>query len=302
MDYFIAHWPILLGGILLGGGVGLLTGLFGAGGGFIITPALNIFLGFPMGMAVGTSAFQVLGASTFAMYHQMEKGRRLTGLKVALHVVIGVPLGSWMGGMMVERLKAMPNWNVNGHSVPAVNFALLVAFLLLLVSISSWLIYDNFIRRRDGNDDESDHVGVLAKLAVPPVLRYPSIVSGEFSGTLLVLIGLVMGFVSSLLGVGGGVIMMPILFYLVGQNTKSAAKTSVMLIFATGLFATVFHVLHGNVRYPMVAALILGAFFGTRGGVAIQKRISAKSLRKYFAFIVLAAAIMVSVKLAMKIL
>ena len=95
--------------------------------------------------------------------------------------------------------------------------------------------------------------------------------------------------------------MMPILFYLVGQNTKSAAQTSVMLIFVTGLFATVFHVIHGNVDYPMVAALICGAFFGTRLGVAIQKKISGKSLRKYFAFVVLAAAVMVGVKLVLKI-
>ena len=298
MDYFFAHWLTLLGGVLLGGSVGVLTGLFGAGGGFVITPALNIFLGFPMGLAVGTSACQVLGASSLALYHQKDK--KFSGLKVALHVVIGVPLGAWIGGLMVERLKAMPNWTINGHSVPAVNLALLVVFLLLLFSISSWLIYDNFVRRKD--EDESGHIGVFAKFAAPPVCRYPSIVAGEFSAPLLVVIGFIMGFVSSLLGVGGGVIMMPILFYLVGQDTKSAAKTSVMLIFATGLFSTIFHVAHGNVNYPMVAALITGAFFGTRGGVALQKMMTGKSLRRYFAFVVLAAAVMVGVKLVLKII
>ena len=300
MDFVLEHWGMLSGGVALGCAVGVLTGLFGAGGGFIITPALNIFLGFPMGLAVGTSACQVLGASTFAMYHQMEK--RLNGVKVAMHVAIGVPLGSWIGGLMVEHLKTIPDLTVNGQSVSAVNFVLLVIFLVLLVSISSWLIYDNFVRRKHDSDDESGHVGVFARFSIPPFLRYPTINSGPFSASLLVLIGFVMGCVSSLLGVGGGVIMMPILFYLVGQNTKSAAQTSVMLIFVTGLFATVFHVIHGNVDYPMVGALIFGAFFGTRLGVAIQKKISGKSLRKYFAFVVLAAALMVGIKLLLKIL
>lgn len=106
-----------------------------------------------------------------------------------------------------------------------------------------------------------------------------------------------MGFLSGLLGIGGGVIMMPMLYYVIGQQAKFAVKTSLMLILMSGLFATISHAMAHNIDYFMVMFLIPGAFFGSRIGAMINKRISSKSLRKYFAFVVLAAMIMVVVKL-----
>ena len=106
-----------------------------------------------------------------------------------------------------------------------------------------------------------------------------------------------MGFMSGLLGIGGGVIMMPMLFYIIGQETKYATLTSTMLIFISGLFATFFHAMHNNINYILVVALITGAFFGTKTGVKIHKKISGKSIRKYFAFVVLFAALMVIYKI-----
>jgi uncharacterized membrane protein YfcA len=74
-----------------------------------------------------------------------------------------------------------------------------------------------------------------------------------------------------------------------------------MLVFISGFFATVSHAMEGNVDYLLVIFLVAGAFFGTRSGAAIQKKISGKSIRKYFAFVVLAAVLMVFYKLYMMI-
>ena len=89
------------------------------------------------------------------------------------------------------------------------------------------------------------------------------------------------------------------LFYLIGQEVKNAAQTSTILIFMSGLFSSFFHAANGNIVYITVIVLMTGAFFGTKLGAKIQKDISGKSIRKYFAFVVLAAAFLVVYKLYM---
>jgi uncharacterized membrane protein YfcA len=109
MDYIIANWTYF-SGAFLGFAVGILTGLFGAGGGFIITPALNIFLGLPMNLAVGTSACQVLGAASFTFINNFDK--RMPGLKLALIIGIGIPLGVIAGTKTVTRLHALGSMTI----------------------------------------------------------------------------------------------------------------------------------------------------------------------------------------------
>ena len=121
---------------------------------------------------------------------------------------------------------------------------------------------------------------------------------GEFSIPVLALLGVAVGFLSGLLGIGGGVVLMPALYYLVGQSTKSAIITSAMLVFVSGLCGTILHAFDSNIDYALAAALIFGAFFGARIGCALQAKLNAPSLRKYFAFVVLAAWAMVMWKLA----
>lgn len=296
MDYIVAHWLTLMGGAFLGLAVGVLTGLFGAGGGFIITPALNIFLGLPMNLAVGTSACQVLGAASFTFFHNFDK--KMRGVKLALIIGIGIPLGVFLGTRTVDRFKGLPPVEILGKTLNAVDFILLAIFAGLLFFISLWMLIDSFwLRRHHNEEDELKHIGLLTKLPIPPYVHCETIPAKKVSTLLLVSIGFIMGFLSGLLGIGGGVIMMPLLFYIIGQQAKFAVKTSVMLILMSGFFATISHAFAHNIDYYMVIFLIPGAFFGSRIGLAIHNRISSKSLRKYFAFVVLGAMIMVVVKL-----
>ncbi|MCF6176068.1 MAG: sulfite exporter TauE/SafE family protein [Victivallaceae bacterium] len=295
INYIVNNWLQLSGGLILGLGVGMLTGIFGAGGGFIITPALNIFLGVPMNIAVGTSSCQVLGASGFAIFHNLDK--KMKGIKVALLIGLGIPFGSYLGTLVIDRWKNLEPIVVNGKAVDALNFILLIIFAVFLSLIAGWLLFDNFVLKKGKPDNESNHVGLLSKVSIPPLIICETIPHAPFSIPLLVVIGLFMGFLSGLLGIGGGVIMMPMLFYIIGQETKYAILTSTMLIFISGLFATFFHAMHNNINYTLVATLITGAFFGTKAGVKIHKKISGKSIRQYFAFVVLLAAAMVIYKI-----
>ncbi|MHB9139869.1 MAG: TSUP family transporter, partial [Victivallaceae bacterium] len=249
IDFIINHWSMLLGCTLLGSCVGILTGFFGAGGGFIVTPALNIFLGLEMNFAVGTSACQVLGTSAFSLYHSVD--RRLMGSRIALFMALGIPAGTYSGFYIVQTLKDKAAWHILGRTVDPVNFILLSVFAVFLIAIACWLIYDNFILRKESGDDESSHVGLFFHLKLFPVIKFRTIPAGEFSATVLILLGVFIGFMSGLLGIGGGVILLPALFYLVGQSTKYAALTGTMLVFVSSGFATVFHAAGHNINYPM---------------------------------------------------
>jgi uncharacterized membrane protein YfcA len=280
-------------GVILGILTGFLTGLFGAGGGFILTPALNIFLGLPYDIAIGTSSCLVLGSSSMALYHHFD--RRMHGVRIAFLAGIGIPFGSFLGVKLVEHVGSLNDIILAGHSLPARQFLFTAIFCGFLVLIASWLLLDNFYLRRGRSDDH--HTGYLAWIRIKPLVSCDTIPSGPFSAPVLMLLGILVGFLGGFLGVGGGVIMMPLLFYVVGQETKYAARTSTMLVFMTSLMATVLHASHGNVRYLLFAFLFGGAFIGVRIGVAVQHKLGGKSIRKYFAFVVLAAAVMVVIKL-----
>lgn len=288
-------YGITIGGGLLGFGVGILTGFFGAGGGFILTPVLNIVLGLPMNMAVGTSACQVLAASSFSLWHHLNN--RWLGIRIAAWMGAGVPFGVWLGSRLVQHLKGLGPMMVADRPVPAVDFILLVVFTVFLGLVTVWLLLDNFILRRGREDESEQPRGILNEVWFPPMVHFRTVPSGPFSGPVLTLLGLATGCLSGLLGIGGGVVIIPILFYLVGQEIKAATLTSTVLVLMTGLFATLVHARAGNIHWPLAACLVTGAFFGTRLGARLQNRATGKQLRQYFAFVVLAATLMVAGKL-----
>lgn len=299
VQYLMVYYPMLIGAFFLGGGVGALTGIFGAGGGFIVTPVLNIFLGLPMNMAVGTSSFQVMGASFFSLCRHLD--RRFLGVRVASCMAFGIVPGVFLGARLVGWLTDLPVITVNGRELAAVNLILSLIFAVFLLLIAGWFFYDNFLLRHDVDRQQERRMGLLVRVRIPPMITFRTIPFGEFSIVVLLLLGVLMGFLAGLLGIGGGVVMIPVLYYLVGQDTKNAARTGTMLVFLAGLFSTISHGMKGNIDYILSLFLIAGAFFGTKIGVIIHKRISDHSLRKYYTFVVLAAAIMVVVNLAIKI-
>jgi hypothetical protein len=294
-DYLTAHWLILSGGVLLGFLLGFMTGLFGAGGGFILTPVLNIFLGLPMNLAVGTSSCQMLGSSAFSIYHHFDK--RLLGIRVAIIMGLGIPAGSALGVYTVKLLTRFPAITVLGRELNTVNFILLLFFAVFLTLISLFLILDNFYLNKNKEENDSSHKGLLADMQIFPLVKFRTIPHGKFSASMLVLIGFIVGFISGLLGIGGGVIILPILYYLVGQETKYAALTGTMLILASCFFSSVGHAFNHNINYVLALILLTGAFFGTKFGADMQKKVSGKSIRKYFTLIVMTAALLVIGKL-----
>lgn len=278
--------------MIIGCAVGALTGFFGAGGGFILTPVLNICLGLPMNIAVGTSACQITGSSAVALLGRLD--RRLLGMRVALCLALGIPAGAWCGSILVNRFKNMQPWHIGGTAVSPVDFTLLSVFALLLFLLAVLMFFKSF-----GKDQEGTEVreGLLFRLRIPPTFRFRTIPAGKFSMPVMAVLGIMSGFLSGLLGIGGGVVLLPMLFFLVGQETKAATQTSLILVFLSGLFSTFFHAVDSNIDYPLAAALFFGGFFGARTGSRLHAVSSDAVIKKGFAFVVLGAWLLVVFKL-----
>jgi len=280
-----------LGALLIGTGVGILTGMFGVGGGFLITPLLNVLLGIPMPIAVGTGAMQILGVSTAGLYRRRKEN--LTDYKMALVLFGGNFVGVRLGAATLGWLGSLGNLSVHGEQVPAVEFIVLWIFFVLLAAIAAWLWYDTSRNK----EEESAQVGLFAHIHIPPYTDFPTLDHPRLSLVVMSYFGLALGFLTGLLGIGGGVILVPALIYLVGMRTHRAAATSLALIWLSSFVATITHSLRGNTDLLLAIPLLLGGSAGLQLGVNLCSKLGGAQLRRYFTFVVLAAMLMVAAKL-----
>ncbi len=283
---------MIVGALLIGAGIGVLTGLFGVGGGFLITPILNIVLGVPMPIAVGTGALQILGVTTSGLYARRKEAK--TDYKMAIMLFGGNFVGVSLGADALTALGRMGQWTIRGQDVAAVDVVILFVFLVLLSAITLYLIYDS---RRKGADGE-DRPGWLSKVRLPPYTAFQTLGQGRLSIIALTTMGLVLGFLTGLLGIGGGVILVPALLYLVGMPMHSVSATSLAMVWLTSFLATITHARLGNTDLALAIPLLVGGTIGVQFGASLCIRLRAQVLQRYFSLVVLAAALIVAIKLA----
>lgn len=281
---------VYLGALAIGAGVGILTGMFGVGGGFLITPLLNIFLGVPISIAVGTGVMQILGVSTAGIYRR--RGEGLIDYKVATILFGGNYVGVRLGARALSSLDALGSIPLGGRQAPAGEVYTLFIFTFLLISIMAWMFYDT-----SRSPTEEPRQGLFARLHLPPYTRLPSVGEAPLSISVLAYLGLAIGFLTGLLGIGGGVILLPVLVYLVGMRTHCAAATSLVIIWLTSLVATITHSLAGNTDLLLACPLLVGGSVGLQVGVNLCNRTGGARLRRYFCFVILAAVVLILAKL-----
>jgi uncharacterized membrane protein YfcA len=280
-----------LGALLIGSLVGVLTGLFGVGGGFLITPLLNIVLGVPMQIAVGTSAVQILGVSTSALYDRRYAEK--PALKMAIVLFGGNFVGVQLGVALLGYLAKLGNLRFGEHMIAVVDLALLLVFLPLLIGIAWWLYHDT----RKNPKSPVMRVGWFSKLRLPPYTKFPGLESPQLSIIVMVYFGLCLGVLTGLLGIGGGVLLLPSLVYLVGLRTRRAISTSLLMVWLTSIVAVVTQTLAGNVHLELAIPLLVGGAVGVRVGSRLCVHLSGTWLRRSFVYVVLLAAVLVAYKL-----
>jgi hypothetical protein len=281
---------LLLGAFALSLAIGILAGLFGVGGGFLLTPLLNIVLGLPMPLVAGTGSLQILSVSTSGLYARRHEKR--TDFKMALMLFGGNMAGAQLGVATLRWLSSLGTLTMRGQQVTVVDFAVLWVFLILLVLIALWMWWDT-----SRTTCEEPTSGLFARLPLPPLTRFDSLDGGRLSIIVMSYFGLALGFMAGLLGVGGGVIMVPGLIYLVGMRTHRATATSMAMVWLTSFAAIISHALAGNINLTLAIPLLVGGSLGVQVGVALSGKLGGRHIRRYFTFVVLAAVLLVAGRL-----
>ena len=265
----------------LGGVVGFLSGMFGVGGGFLITPLL-FFIGIPPVIAVATGANQVVASSISGVLAQLR--RRAVDLRMGAVLTVGGFAGSGLGGLVFDLMTRLGQIDLFVQ-LSYVLFLGLVGGMMLQESVRSLLR----ARRPGVAQIRRAHVHSWVH-GMPLKMKFR--VSGLYISVIPpLLVGLVVGFLSAIMGVGGGFIMVPAMIYLLGMPTKVVVGTSLFQIIFVTAFTTLMHALnHHSVDMLLALLLIIGGVVGAQFGARVGVRLKAEQLRILLALLVLAVA------------
>jgi len=258
-----------------------------------MVPALIILLGVEVPTVVDTVLAAILATSSFSMLRR--RGSKTVDLKLALIISAGSIIGVILGQRLLDALDNMPALVVMGRRQQAANYIVLWAFVVLLVWIAGYLAFDY---KRSGGRRPGKRVGAFAKIKLWPVVQFGSLEEPELPVWPLVLMGLIVGVLTGLMGIGG-VIMLPALVYLAGQRTVKAAGTSLVLVWVSSLTAVILNTKDGNIDMCLLLTLITGGVAGAYFGTHVGLKITGPKLRFYFIFVVIAAICGIGYKLAL---
>ncbi|MBP1805329.1 sulfite exporter TauE/SafE family protein [Rubellimicrobium aerolatum] len=264
---------LLLG---LGGLVGVLSGMFGVGGGFLITPLLFL-VGIPPAVAVATSANQIVASSFSALLTHLQ--RRTVDMWMGTVLLMGGLLGSALGVMAFNLLRSLGQVDLLVR-LCYVAFLGTVGGLMLLESVRAvW-------RTRSGQIPQRRRHSWVHALPFKTRFR----VSGLYISVIPpILVGVFVGLLSAIMGVGGGFILVPAMIYLLGMPTKVVVGTSTFQIIFLTAFTTLLHATtNQTVDVVLALLLIVGGVIGAQVGAQIGTRLKPELLRLLLALLVLA--------------
>ena len=272
---------VLLG---LGGLVGILSGMFGVGGGFLMTPLL-FFIGIPPAVAVATEANQIVASSFSGVLAHVK--RKTVDFKMGGVLLIGGLIGAALGVVVFNYLK----------SLGQVDLLVKLCYVLFLGVVGSLMFAESLRALR-----KSKQVAVAKPRkkrgsvhVLPFKMRFR--VSGLYISIIPpIVVGVAVGVLAAIMGVGGGFVMVPAMIYLLGMPTKVVVGTSLFQIIFVTAFTTMLHATT-NYTVDMVLAvlLLIGGVIGAQFGTMIGAKLKAEQLRILLALMVL----LVCAKLAM---
>ncbi|MEO7634999.1 MAG: sulfite exporter TauE/SafE family protein [Sphingomicrobium sp.] len=273
--------------IALGFLVGVLSGMFGVGGGFLTTPLL-IFYGIPPTVAVASAATQITGASVSGVMVHLRRGG--VDLKMGLVMIGGGLAGSLVGAGLFRLLQA------NGQIDVAIGFM----YVIILGGIGGLMLKDALVAldyvKAPAADDKPRHNRWVASLP----LRWRFTSSGLYLSPVAPLVlGFVAGILTVFLGIGGGFILVPAMIYLLRMPTRVVIGTSLIMVLAVSAATTMVHaVTTRGVDIVLAALLLVGGVVGAQYGALLTLRVKPDLLRLALSIIILLVALRMALGLA----
>ena len=264
--------------------VGVLSGLFGVGGGFLMTPFL-IFLGIPPTYAVPNEANNILGTSISGSTTHYLKGT--LDYKMGLMIVVGGVAGTILGIITFSYFK----------DIGKINIVISLAYMYILAIIGTIML----VQGVSEIDRVRKKVIIKNKLhshywihGLPFRMRFKKSKLYESIFTPII-IGLLVGYLAAIMGVGGAFILVPAMIYIIGMPTKLIPGTSLFVTIFISAIVTVLHAFHyGSIDLMLVMVLILGSILGVQIGQKLGEKVDSSQFKAILAFLLLLVGIAIA--------
>ncbi len=264
--------------------VGILSGLFGVGGGFLMTPFL-IFLGVPPIYAVPNEASNILGTSVSGSTTHYLKGT--LDYKMGLMIVIGGTVGTILGIITFSYFK----------DIGKINIVISLAYMYILAILGTFML----IQGVSEIDKARKKITERKKLhkhywihGLPLRMRFKKSKLYESAFTPII-IGLIVGFIAAIMGIGGAFILVPAMIYIIGMPTRLIPGTSLFVTIFVSAIVTILHALnYGTIDLILVSVLILGSIIGVQFGQKIGEKIDSSEFKTILAILLLLVGIAIA--------
>ena len=283
---------IFIASIFIGLCAGLITGCIGAGGGFVIAPAL-MSAGIRGILAVGTDLFHIFAKAIMGSVIHRKLGN--VNVPLALWFLVGAIVGATGGGLINRKL-----YEIN----PVLSDAFITTiYVLMLGSLGIYALTD-FLRARKTSSDDDIHGGQLEgsemrslakrlqSFNLPPMITFDQgLVPGgrRISAWFLILSGGLVGFAASIMGVGGGFLTFPIFVYMLGVSSVTTVGTDIFqIVFTAGYAAISQYAIYGFIFYTLAMGMLLGSLVGIQIGALVTKVVKGITIRGFYAMAVIA--------------
>ncbi len=269
---------IILG---LGGFVGLLSGIFGVGGGFLMTPLLIMF-GIPPTVAAASDSNQIVGASTSGTLAHWRLGN--VDFKMGILLLAGGIIGGTLGVQVIKILRAMGN----------ADFLINITYVIMLGGVGAYMFWESLqgLKKSDAPQHEEEkpvkESGYAKALASLPFQTDFEKSGVRISALLPLIFGTLVGVLAAIMGVGGGFIMVPVMVYLLRMPMHVVVGTSLFQILFTCVNVTIMQSYSNHtVDFVLALLLLLGSTAGAQIGTKISKRLKGDQLKILLASLVL---------------
>lgn len=281
------HIGIIIG---LGGGVGFLSGLFGVGGGFLMTPLL-IFFGVPPVVAVATEANQIVASSVSGVLAHMRRSN--VDFKMGSILLVGGVIGSTLGVFLFAFLRELGQ----------IDLVIKLSYVVLLGIVGSLMLAESIraiLRTRQPGAKRGKLHQHNWLHGLPFKMRFRR--SKLYISALLPLgIGAFVGVLAAIMGVGGGFIMVPAMIYILGMPTAVVVGTSLFqIIFVTANVTILQSVQTQTVDFVLAGLLLFGAVIGAQFGTRAGAKLRGEQLRGLLALMVIAVCVKLGFDLALQ--